>query len=141
MDRAELPPPAAQTPAAAETPAAAQTPDAARTPDGTGPCIVQLTAPTAEEAGRLGRLAVERRLAACAQIGGPVTSTYRWHGEVETATEWVCTLKTVGPALPALTALLRHAHSYDVPEIVAVPVAGGDPDYLAWVAAEAASDP
>lgn len=97
---------------------------------------VQVTAPSAEEAGRLGRLAVERRLAACAQVAGPITSTYWWEGTVTCATEWVCTLKTMASRLQELTDLLRGAHTYEVPEIIATRVAAGDPDYLAWVEAE-----
>ena len=97
---------------------------------------VTVTAPSAEEAERLGRLAVERRLAACAQVGGPISSTYWWHGEVTSCGEWVCTLKTTGDRLDALVAAVREAHPYEVPEIVATAIAGGDADYLAWVDAE-----
>ena len=97
---------------------------------------VTVTAPSAEEAGRLATMAVERRLAACAQVSGPVTSTYRWEGKVSTSTEWVCVYKTVARRLPELTAAVRSAHSYDVPEILVSPLVGGDPDYLAWVDAE-----
>lgn len=92
-----------------------------------------VSAPSKEDADRLGRLAVERRLAACAQTSGPVESTYWWEGTVTVATEWVCTLKTVGQRLDALTAALRAAHSYEVPEILATAVDSGDSDYLAWV--------
>ncbi len=94
---------------------------------------VTVTAASKEEADRLGRVAVEQRLAACAQTSGPVESTYWWEGTVTVATEWVCTLKTVAQHLDALTATLRAAHSYDVPEILATAVDGGDNDYLAWV--------
>lgn len=94
---------------------------------------VTLTAPSAEEASRLGRLAVEGRLAACAQVSGPVASTYWWEGAVASADEWVCTLKTSAAALPHLVAALRAAHPYDTPEIVATAIESGDPDYLAWV--------
>ncbi len=100
------------------------------------PCIVQVSAPTAEEAERLGRLAVERRLAACAQVAGPVRSTYRWDGEVTTASEWICTLKTVRIRVDQIAGLVGEVHSYQVPEVVAVPIVGGGRDYLAWVEAE-----
>jgi periplasmic divalent cation tolerance protein len=94
---------------------------------------VTMTTPTEDEAARLGRMAVEQRLAACAQVSGPITSTYRWAGEITSAPEWVCTMKTTSDRLVPLFAALRHAHSYEVPEIVAVPLVAGDPDYLAWV--------
>jgi periplasmic divalent cation tolerance protein len=108
--------------------------------DASGHRQVQVTASSAEEAARLGRLAVERRMAACAQVSGPVESTYWWEGEVTSATEWVCTLKTTAARLPALAATLRAAHSYEVPEIVATALVDGDPDYLAWVEAETIAD-
>jgi periplasmic divalent cation tolerance protein len=97
---------------------------------------VTATAPTADEATSLGRMAVERRLAACAQVSGPIASTYRWHGEVEAASEWVTTCKTTAACLEPLMDALRAAHSYEVPEIIAAGVEAGDRDYLAWVAAE-----
>lgn len=99
-------------------------------------CQVQVTAASAEEADRLGRLAVEGRLAACAQVSGPIDSTYRWEGEITSATEWVCTLKTTADRVPSLTTALRAAHSYQVPEILVSDVNGGDPDYLAWLEAQ-----
>ena len=87
-------------------------------------------------ADHLARSAVEARLAACGQVLGPVTSTYRWQGELETAQEWMVVFKTTAERYPALEAHLRTAHPYEVPEIVAVPVHGGNPDYLAWVSAQ-----
>jgi periplasmic divalent cation tolerance protein len=103
---------------------------------GRDPVQVTITAPSAEEAAQLGRLAVEGRLAACAQVSGPITSTYRWEGEVTETTEWLCVLKTAAARVEALVAAVRGAHSYEVPEILVTPVVGGDPDYLKWVAAE-----
>jgi periplasmic divalent cation tolerance protein len=97
---------------------------------------VSLTTGSAEEAQRLGAMAVEGRLAACAQVSGPISSTYRWHGSVETAVEWVCTLKTTATLVKRLTEALAEAHSYDVPEILATRIDGGDPRYLDWIGAE-----
>jgi periplasmic divalent cation tolerance protein len=97
---------------------------------------VSVTAPTEEEAGSLGRMAVERRLAAGAQVSGPIWSIYWWEGEVTTASEYVCTLKTSSARLPALMAAVKEAHSYKVPEIVALPVAAGDAAYLGWIGDE-----
>jgi periplasmic divalent cation tolerance protein len=101
---------------------------------------VTVTAPSAEEAERLATMAVERRLAACAQVSGPVTSTYWWEGKLSEATEWVCVYKTVARRLSELTAAVRSAHPYEVPEILVSPITGGDPDYLAWVEAETSED-
>jgi len=81
----------------------------------------------------LARRLVEERLAACAQVQGPVVSVYRWKGAVESATEWYCHLKTTTARLPALGARLRALHPYELPEIVAVPIVDGDPSYLAWI--------
>jgi len=102
-------------------------------------CQVSVTAPTQEEASRLGRLAVESRLAACAQVSGPLTSTYWWEGAVCVADEWLCVLKTTADMVAPLTDVVRAAHSYDTPEIVVTPVVGGDEDYLTWVRIETAS--
>jgi periplasmic divalent cation tolerance protein len=99
-------------------------------------CQVSVTASSEEEASRLGAMAVEARLAACAQVSGPIASTYRWEGAVASAREWLCVLKTTAALVPALAAAVRAAHSYDTPEIVALPVVGGDDRYLAWVQAE-----
>ena len=63
----------------------------------------------------------------------PVSSTYRWQGRVETATEWACVLKMTVARRPALEARIRAEHPDQVPEIVAVPIVAGDPAYLAWI--------
>lgn len=102
---------------------------------------ISVTAPSAEEADRLGRLAVEGRLAACAQVSGPITSTYWWQGHMTTTPEWLCVLKTTAALVEPLTAALRAAHGYDVPEIVATAIDGGDADYLAWVDGETGVQP
>jgi periplasmic divalent cation tolerance protein len=97
---------------------------------------VQVSAPSAAEAERLGLLAVRSRLAACAQVSGPVRSSYWWEGAVTTATEWTLTLKTAADRVDELSAALREAHSYEVPEVLVSEVSGGDADYLAWVERE-----
>jgi periplasmic divalent cation tolerance protein len=78
---------------------------------------------------------VEEGLAACGQVAGPIGSTYRWEGRVETAAEWYCHLKTSAARLPEALARIRRLHPYEVPEIIAVPIVAGDPDYLRWVGA------
>jgi periplasmic divalent cation tolerance protein len=97
---------------------------------------VVTTTDSREEADRLARTAVERRLAACAQVAGPVTSTYWWEGSVQTATEWQCVLKTTAARFEELRGHLEHEHSYDTPEIVATPIVAGGDAYLEWVRRE-----
>jgi len=75
---------------------------------------------------------------ACAQVIGPVTSTYWWQGQIEAATEWLCLLKTTAVRSDELTAHLRDQHTYETPEIVVTPIVGGNPDYLSWIARETA---
>ena len=81
----------------------------------------------------LSRSAVQARLAACGQVTGPITSTYWWDGQLETAEEWYVIFKTTTERYPALAEHIRAHHDYDVPEIVLVPIVAGDPTYLAWV--------
>jgi periplasmic divalent cation tolerance protein len=102
-------------------------------PTATGCVQVNTTVPDRATADRVASVAVTERLAACAHVDGPLQSTYRWQGAVETATEWSCRLKTTGERLPALIARIRELHPYDVPEIVAQDVADGDPAYLRWI--------
>ncbi len=90
-----------------------------------------------EDAGRLAREIVEKRLAACAQVIGPITSTYWWEGHLEATEEWLCLLKTRKSLYNRLEEAIRSRHPYDVPEIVAVPVVAGNPDYLSWLNKEA----
>jgi periplasmic divalent cation tolerance protein len=99
---------------------------------------VLTTTDAAEKAEALARGAVRDRVAACAQISGPVTSVYRWKGAVETATEWQVLFKTTGARYDALESYLREAHDYDTPEIIATPVVRGSADYLRWVEEETA---
>ena len=97
---------------------------------------VQTTVETREQAQQMVRAAVEARLAACGQIIGPIASTYWWQGAVEDAEEWLCVFKTTGEAYPGLERAIRQRHTYDVAEIVALPIIEGSADYLAWCARE-----
>src|SRR5829696_1129211 len=87
-------------------------------------------------AAQLAKSAVRARLAACAQVVGPIESTYRWDGEVTDATEWLVLFKTTAERCEALIDHLRGSHPYDVPEIIATQVIGGNPAYLAWIGQE-----
>ena len=91
------------------------------------------TAGGREAAAAIGRAMVEKRLAACAQLIGPVTSTYRWKGKVETAEEWMCLMKTRSDLYRALERAICEAHPYEVPEVIAVPVEAGSAAYLKWL--------
>lgn len=96
---------------------------------------VRVSAPTAEVAAALARTLVEARLAACAQVLGPMTSTYWWEGRVETDTEHLLLLKTEARLFPALCERLVAEHPYDTPEVLAVPVTGASEPYAAWLRA------
>jgi periplasmic divalent cation tolerance protein len=97
-------------------------------------CIqVSTTLPTREAAEQLGAALVAGRLAACAQVHGPISSTYRWEGKVTTASEWYCHLKTTRARLAALEAEIRRRHPYQVPELIALPIVAGGADYLRWI--------
>ncbi|MBM7172422.1 divalent-cation tolerance protein CutA [Streptomyces sp. G44] len=101
--------------------------------------LTVLTTTDAEDKARdLATGAIRARLAACAQITGPVTSVYRWEGEIETAREWQVLLKTTTARYAALETWLTEAHDYDTPEIIATPVVRGSAAYLEWVERETA---
>ncbi|MBM3344608.1 MAG: divalent-cation tolerance protein CutA, partial [Betaproteobacteria bacterium] len=92
--------------------------------------------PDREAALRLANAIIEARLAACVNVLGTCTSVYRWQDQVENAEEVPLLIKTTGERYAALQALIRRLHSYELPEIIAVPVAHGLPAYLQWVAHE-----
>jgi periplasmic divalent cation tolerance protein len=96
-------------------------------------CQVETTLPDQAAAERVAATLVEERLAACAQVLGPVSSTYRWQGKIERAGEWYCHLKTTLAKSPALQARIRELHPYELPEIIALPLMDGDPAYLRWI--------
>jgi periplasmic divalent cation tolerance protein len=89
-----------------------------------------------EGAQKMANAIVSRRLAACVQVSGPIISTYWWQGKMEQAQEWVCTAKTRAELYSQLEQAIREVHPYDVPEILAVKVVAGNPDYLTWVSQE-----
>ncbi|GAA2219989.1 hypothetical protein GCM10010413_08610 [Promicromonospora sukumoe] len=99
-------------------------------------CQVMTTVSTRADADRLARSAVEGRLAPCAQVEGPITSTFWWDGAVQVEEEWRVVLKTPSDRYEALARHIREQHSYDVPEIISLPILAGTPDYLAWMRAE-----
>lgn len=98
--------------------------------------MVLTTTDNEEKARALAAGAVEQQTAACAQISAPVTSVYRWEGEVQTDREWQVFFKTSAARYADLEAYLKEAHDYDTPEIIATPIVAGSVEYLAWVVEE-----
>ncbi|MFL5402527.1 MAG: divalent-cation tolerance protein CutA [Gemmatimonadales bacterium] len=96
-------------------------------------CQVTTSLPDQAAADQMAARVVEERLAACAQVFGPVSSTYWWQEKVERAAEWYCHLKTTVERLPVLLVRIRELHPYEVPEIIAVPIMQGNADYLEWI--------
>ena len=97
---------------------------------------VTTTTESKEEAKIIARHLVGKKLAACVQILGPITSTYRWKGKVETAEEWLCLIKTRDDLYNKVEATIKSLHTYETPEIIAVPVVKGSSDYLQWLDSE-----
>lgn len=98
--------------------------------------LVITNLPDAPSAAKLARYLIDERAAACVNQLAPCTSTYRWQGNVESATEVPLLIKTTRAAYPRLEKLIREAHPYELPEIIAVPVTAGLPAYLGWIANE-----
>jgi periplasmic divalent cation tolerance protein len=98
--------------------------------------VVLNTCGSAEEAEGLARSLVDRRLAACVTIISPVRSFYRWKGAVADAAEWLLVIKTSRALFTRLRTALESTHSYELPEILALPVTEGSPNYLSWMDGE-----
>lgn len=99
----------------------------------TKPLLVRVTLPSQEMGRRIADAAIEQRLAACANLEGPMQSAYIWKGVVEHAFEYVLWLKTTEPCWPGLEALVNELHSYDVPAIVAMPLTHAHGPYADWL--------
>ena len=97
---------------------------------------VQTTTDSRAEAIELGHAAVTARLAACAQVSGPIASTYWWEDGIERAEEWLIMLKLPANRYQQLADFLTERHSYDEPEIIATPIVAGSPAYLSWIEEE-----
>lgn len=95
--------------------------------------VVFTTVPDAEEAGRLAKLLVDARLAACVQLVHDIDSVYRWQGRVEQQREVLLIAKTTVARFAELEQVVRVNHSYETPEIVAVPIVAGSRPYLQWL--------
>ena len=101
--------------------------------------FVYVTTNDRAEALEIGRALVEARLAACANIIDPVTSIYWWEGAVQEGAETVLVLKTQAALVGPLTERVKALHSYSCPCVVALPIEGGNPAYLDWIARETAA--
>lgn len=104
--------------------------------DGEALRFCYVTCRSAEEARGIARAVVAERLAACANLLGGIESLYWWRGALEESREVALILKTSAALVPALTRRVKALHSYEVPCVVALPILGGNADYLAWLAAE-----
>lgn len=100
--------------------------------------IVLSTAGSRDEAEKLARTVIERRLAGCVNLIPNLTSIYRWQGAIETAHEVLMLIKTSEERLPELESALREMHSYDVPEFVVIALESGNQAYLDWLLAAVA---
>jgi periplasmic divalent cation tolerance protein len=76
---------------------------------------------------------VEKRVAACVQVFGPVFSCFWWEGKIEKAKEWICVAKLRYEDYKRAESLIKENHPYDVPEIIAIPISSGNEDYLNWI--------
>jgi periplasmic divalent cation tolerance protein len=104
-------------------------------PKMTDKVLVLVTCGSRKEARKIARALVGQRLAACvSEIGVPVASTYRWKGKIESANEFLLLIKTTKKRFAAVRDAVRELHSYEVPEIIALPIAAGSRDYLGWIA-------
>ncbi|MCK9533000.1 MAG: divalent-cation tolerance protein CutA [Gammaproteobacteria bacterium] len=96
-------------------------------------CLVITTCPDAHSAEMLARHLVETRLAACVNILPGICSVYQWKGELATDVEQLLLVKTRRDVYPQVEAAIRAKHPYELPEVIAVPLAQGSGDYLAWI--------
>jgi periplasmic divalent cation tolerance protein len=98
-----------------------------------GAIIVLITVPTQDVGTAIAQALVEERLAACVNLVPGIMSTFRWEGKVQVDPEALLLVKTGGGLFEALAARVRSLHPYTVPEIIALPIVGGNPSYLSWI--------
>lgn len=99
---------------------------------------IQITTTTKNRgnAEKIAETVVKKRLAACVQIVGPITSVYWWKEKIEKTEEWLCVIKTTEELYSRLEKAILEAHTYETPEILAVPVIEGSKNYLMWIDSE-----
>jgi len=101
-------------------------------------CLVYMTAGSRDEALMIGRALVTEKLAACVNVLGPMTSVYDWQGETHEDAEVAFLAKTRRELVPRLSERVQALHSYDCACVVAVPIQGGHPPFLAWIGEQTA---
>lgn len=95
--------------------------------------LVLSTTGSKEEAQTIARALVERRLAACVNIVGPIESVYRWQGKVQTSAEYMLLIKTTTERFSAVRLAIRELHAYELPECIALQIDSGSDEYLNWI--------
>jgi periplasmic divalent cation tolerance protein len=98
--------------------------------------VVFVTASSSEEASKIAESLLQQRKAACVNIVSGVASSFWWKGKIDSAQELLLVIKTRASMLPKVVALVKEVHSYEVPEIIALPIVGGNDDYLRWIGNE-----
>lgn len=89
-----------------------------------------------KDAEKIAKVLVEKRLAGCIQVVGPIVSTYWWKDNVETAEEWLCFIKSKRNLFEELEKAIKEVHPYEAPEIIALSIIAGSKDYLEWLSNE-----
>ena len=102
--------------------------------------VVFVTVPTREEGQSIARDLLERRLCACVNIVDRVSSFFWWEGKIDTAQEFLLVIKTRATLVKKVTSAVKALHSYKVCEVIAVPIQGGNRDYLNWIGASCGRD-
>jgi periplasmic divalent cation tolerance protein len=102
----------------------------------TGKVVIFVTTSTETEAHKIAELLLTRRKAACVNIVPRMSSSFWWHGKIDSARESLLIIKTRASLLSEIIELVKSVHSYEVPEIIALPIIGGNEDYLKWVGDE-----
>ena len=97
--------------------------------------FIQITTTTDNEelAMKIAGKLVEKKIAACTQVSGPITSIYEWKGKIENTREWYCVIKTRKNLYQKVEEAIKALHTYEVPEIIALPILEGNKDYLDWI--------
>ncbi len=101
---------------------------------------VHTTIDSKEAAQKIAEAVVAKRFAACAQVSGPITSTYWWQGKIDQTEEWRCIVKTTRERYDDLEQAICGIHTYETPEITAVPIITGNKNYLDWIEAETGTE-
>lgn len=100
--------------------------------------FVQITTTTGkrQDAEQIAAELVSRKLAGCVQVSGPIVSTFRWQGKIETGEEWLCVIKTSEAKIAEIKRAFDEIHPYEVPELIATPIVDGSEGYLRWLKTE-----